>query len=88
MTGGAGFSRDAMKRTRENRDALKGSRNTYFRARKNKEDFKSSDFPESDPEVVQEIKEKLVAENQLKDRLNLIILAIVILTAVVVILFL
>ena len=71
-----------MKRARQNREALKGSRKKYFRARRNVKNFRDAEFPDSDPKVVEEIRQKMIDARRKKEGLIWIILGLITLSVV------
>lgn len=84
MTGGAGFSRDAMKRTLQQRATLKGIRKKYLRARRHSNgDHQNVDFPESDPKVVLKIREQMKAQAKKRNFLTRLVLFIILITATI-----
>lgn len=78
MSGGAGFSRDAMKRTQENRNALKTVRRKYFKARKlYNEVSRKFDLGESDSKVVLEIRKQMREERKKREIFAWLVFAII-----------
>ena len=86
MSGGAGFSRDGMNRTPENRGALKDIRKKYFRIkRSNNESNNYSTLPESDPRIVNEIRHRMMKEKRKSNVISTLLLSILAILLLIVI---
>ncbi|WP_224484675.1 hypothetical protein [Robertkochia aurantiaca] len=79
MTGGAGFSRDAMNRTKQNRSLITKSREKLSRARSNKNLIQGGTYPIKDPEKAKQIIEKSIKERKAQNKKLIIFASIVIL---------